>query len=151
MGDVLVFAEYQHGHFPKSTLVAISAGLEWARKRGGKCVGVFAGEKVDSLAGELAKYGLSKVIALEHPALAHYLADAHAQALAALVKKLNVECVLATATALGKDLMPRLAARLGAAMASDVVSMADDGTVVRPMYAGNVLATVELEGPTKIV
>ncbi len=151
MGDVLVLAEYQHGHFPKTTLVAVSAGLELARKRNGKCIGVVVGDQADALAGELAKYGLSKVVALENPALAHYLADAHAQALAALVKKLGVEYVLATATALGKDLMPRLAARLDAPMASDIVAIGDDGTVVRPMYAGNVLATVELNGPVKVV
>jgi electron transfer flavoprotein alpha subunit len=151
MGDVLVFAEYQGGHFPKTTLVAVGAGLEMARKRGAKAVGVVAGEKPDALAGELAKYGLSKVVALEHPKLGNYLADAYAQALAKLVKKLGAEYVLATATALGKDLMPRLAARLGAPMASEIVSIGDDGTVVRPMYAGNALATVEMDAPVKVV
>jgi electron transfer flavoprotein alpha subunit len=151
MGDVLVFAEHQHNHFPKTTLVAISAGLEMARKRGAKCLGVVAGQGVDGLAAQLAKYGLSKVMALEHERLAHYLADAHAQALAALVKKLNLEYVMATATALGKDLMPRLAARLGAPMASDIVAIGDDGTAVRPMYAGNALATLAMDGPVKVI
>ena len=151
MGDVLVLAEYTHAHFPKSTLVAVSAAKELARKRGAKCIGVVAGEKVDGLAAELAKYGLDQVVALEHPALAHYLADAHAQALAALVKKLGVEYVVATATALGKDLMPRLAARLDAPMASEIVALGDDGSVVRPMYAGNVLATVAMDGPVKVI
>ena len=52
---------------------------------------------------------------------------------------------------MGKDLMPRLAARLGVAMASEVVTFGDDGTFIRPMYAGNALATVELTGPVKVV
>jgi len=151
MGDVLVLAEYTHGHFPKSTLVAVSAAMDLARKRSAKTVGVVAGEKVDELAAELAKYGLDKVVALEHPALAHYLADAHAQALAALVKKLGIEYVVATATALGKDLMPRLAAHLDAPMASEIVALGDDGSVVRPMYAGNALATVAMDGPVKVI
>ncbi|MFZ0887031.1 MAG: electron transfer flavoprotein subunit alpha/FixB family protein [Candidatus Binataceae bacterium] len=151
MGDVLVFAEYQHDHFPKSTLVAVNAGLEMARKRGAKCAAVVAGDKPEGLAAELAKYGVNKVVALEHPRLAHYLADAHAQAITALVKKLGAEVVLATATAMGKDLMPRVAARLNAPMASEIVSIGDDGTVVRPMYAGNVLAAVEMDGPVKVV
>jgi electron transfer flavoprotein alpha subunit len=151
MGDVLVFAEYQHGHFPKTTLVALNAAMELARERGGKCVGVVAGDKVDALAGELARYGLSKVVALEHPALVHYLADAHAQGLAALAKKIGAEYVLATATALGKDLMPRLAARLGAPMASEIVAIGADGALVRPMYAGNALATVELDAQVKVI
>ena len=77
MGDVLVFAEHQAGHFPKTTLVAVNAGLELAKKRGGgKCVAVIAGENLDGPAAELAKYGISKVVALDDPKLAHYLADA---------------------------------------------------------------------------
>ncbi len=59
--------------------------------------------------------------------------------------------MLATATAIGKDLMPRLAARLNAPMASEIIAIGDDGTFVRPMYAGNALATIELDGPIKVV
>jgi electron transfer flavoprotein alpha subunit len=139
MGDVLVFAEYQHEHFPKSTLVAINAGLEMARKRGAQCVVVVMGEKVEALANTAAKYGAAKVIALEHAALKNYLADAYTQALAALVKSIGAQYVMATATARGKDLMPRLAARLEAPMASDIITINDDGTVIRPMYAGKVI------------
>src|SRR3990172_7037546 len=151
MGDVLVFAEFQHEHFPKTTLVAIGAGLQLAAKRGGKCIAVVAGEGVDKLAADIAGYGVGKVIALEHPALKNYLADAHAQALAELVKSLKAESVLGTETAGGKALMPRLAARLGVGMASEVVAFGDDGNFIRPMYAGNVLATVELGGAVKVV
>ena len=149
MGDVLVIAEYQGDRFPKTTLVAVNAGLELAKKRGGSCLAVIAGEAVDAPAAELAKYGVAKVIALENPALKNYLADAWTDALAALIKKLGVEYVLATAT--GKDLMPRIAARLEAPMASEIVEIGDDDTLIRPMYAGNVLATVEMEGPVKVV
>ena len=151
MGDVLVFAEHQHEHFPKTTLVAIEAGIEAAKKRGGKCIVAVLGEGVEKLASDAAKYGAAKVVALESPALKNYLADAHTQALAELAKSLNAEIVMATATARGKDLMPRLAARLGAPMASDITNINDDGSFVRPMYAGNGLATVELEGPIKVV
>jgi electron transfer flavoprotein alpha subunit len=151
MGDVLVFAEHKAGHFPKTTLIAVNAGLEMARKRGGNCIAVVAGQNVDALANELAKYGMSKVVVLDDPKLANYLADAHAQALAALTKALNAETVLTTATALGKDLMPRVAARLNAPMASEIIAINDDGTMIRPMYAGNALATVEMEGPIRVV
>src|SRR6202011_4914465 len=80
-----------------------------------------------------------------------YLADLYAQALTALARSLGVEYVLATATAMGKDLMPRVAARLNAPMASEIVSIGDYGKMVRPMYAGNALATVEMDGPIKVV
>jgi electron transfer flavoprotein alpha subunit len=151
MGDVLVFAEHQGGHFPKTTLVAIHAGLELAKKRGGNAIAVVAGDAPEGAASEIAKYGVSKVIALKHPALKNYLADGHAQALASLAKKTGAEFLLATATAIGKDLFPRLAARLGAPMASEITAISDDHTFVRPTYAGNVMATIELEGPIKVL
>jgi electron transfer flavoprotein alpha subunit len=152
MGDVLVFAEHKAGHFPKTTLIAVNAGIELGQKRGGgKAIAVIGGENIDAPAAELAKYGMSKVIALDDAGLAHYLADAYAQAIAALAKSLGVEYVLTTATAIGKDLMPRVAARLNAPMASEIVGIGDDGTLVRPMYAGNALATVEMEGAIKVV
>ncbi len=151
MGDVLVFAEHQEGHFPKTTLVAVGAGLELARKQGGACVGVVAGARADELAGELAAYGLGKVVVLDHPALTGRLADAYAQALAWTVSRLGAETLLATATAAGKDLMPRVAARMGAPMAADVIAFNDDASVVRPMYAGSALATVELQGKPRVI
>src|SRR5260370_42183900 len=109
MGDVLVFLEHKHGHYPKSTLVAVSSGLEMARKRGGNCVAVVTGDNCDALVGEIGKYGVSKVIALEEPRLANHLADAAAQALTALTRSSGAETVRATATARGKDLMPTVA------------------------------------------
>jgi electron transfer flavoprotein alpha subunit len=151
MGDVLVFAEHSGGHFPKTTLIAVNAGLEMARKRGGQAIAVVTGENAGGPAAEIAKYGVSKVIVLEDPRLANDLADASAQALAALAKSLNAETILATATAAGKDLMPRLAAKLNAPMTSEIIAINDDGTMVRPMYAGNVLATIELEGSVRVV
>jgi electron transfer flavoprotein alpha subunit len=151
MGDVLVLAEHRGGHFPKTTLIGINAGLEMSRKCNGSCVVTVMGDKIEGLAGELAKYGASKVIALEDSRLANPLADSAAQALSALAKKINAETILATATAMSKDLLPRVAARLNAPMASEIVAINDDGTLVRPMYAGNVLATIQLDGPIRVV
>src|SRR5690348_1718879 len=108
MGDVLVLAEHRGGHFPKTTLIGINAGLEMARKRNGNCIVVVMGDKVDGLTGELAKYGASKVIGLEDPRFANSLADSGAQALSALATKIGAETILATATAMTKDLLPRV-------------------------------------------
>ena len=76
MGDVLVVAEHRDGHFPKTTLVGINAGLEMARKRNGNCIAVVLGDEVETLASALTKYGVSKVIGLEDQRLAATLADA---------------------------------------------------------------------------
>jgi electron transfer flavoprotein alpha subunit len=151
MGDVLVIAEHKNGHFPKTTLVGVNAGMEMARKRGGQCMAVVMGDKVDGPAAEIARFGPHKVIVLEDPRLAHQMADAVSQAIAGLVRKTGAETVLATATAMSKDVMPRIAARLNAPMASEIIAINDDGTVVRPMYAGNALATVEMDGPVRVV
>ncbi len=151
MGNVLVFAEHQHHKFPKSTQVAVAAGKAAAGKSGGECYAAILGKGIDDLANELAVYGVKKVFAVDDPALEHYLADAHAAAIVQLVKDKGVDMVIATATAAGKDLLPRVAALLGAGMASEVTAFNDDGTFERPMYAGNAIATVAIEGTHKVV
>jgi electron transfer flavoprotein alpha subunit len=151
MGNVLVFAEHQHHKFPKSTLVAITAGKSAASKLGGDCYATVFGKGIDDLANQLAECGVKKVFAVDDAALEHYLADTHAAALSQLVKDKGIEALVATATAMGKDLLPRVAALLGAGMASEVVAFGDDGTMQRPMYAGNVNATVKLEGSPKVI
>jgi electron transfer flavoprotein alpha subunit len=152
MGDVLVFAEHVHGKFPKTTLVAFAAGKDAAAKLGGSCHAVVAGASgLDGLAAEAASYGMKTVFQLEHTRLEHYVADAYAAALAELIKAKGIDTVVATATAIGKDLTPRLAARLGAPLAADISGINADGTITRPMYAGNVFATVKLEGTPRVI
>ena len=151
MGNILVFAEHQKGKFPKSTLVALQAGKEAASKLGGDCLVAVLGSGLDALAQEAARYGVAKVIAADDPALANYLADAYATTLEQLIKANEVSLLLATSTAVGKDLLPRVAAHLGAGMASDVVAINVDGTFKRPMYAGNAIATVSFDGPVKVI
>jgi len=151
MGNVLVFAEQQKGQFPKSTLIALQAGKEAAGTLGGDCLAAVLGSGLDAIAQEAARYGVTKVIAADDPVLANYLADAYAATLEQIIKANDVSLFLATSTAVGKDLLPRVAARLGVGMASDVVAINADGTFKRPMYAGNVVATVSLAGPVKVV
>ncbi len=150
MGNVLVVAEHAHGKFPKTTLVGLAAGKTAASLTGGKCIAAVLGQGIDALASELAEYGVD-VVAVEGAAFAHYLADAYTAALAEIAKKKDVEVVLAAATAVGKDLLPRVAARLGAGMASEVTAIVDGKTFQRPMYAGNAIATVQIESAPRVV
>jgi electron transfer flavoprotein alpha subunit len=151
MGDVLVFAEHTKGKFPKTTLSAIEAGKQAASRTGGACHAIVVGKGVDGLAQEIAGYGVKKVFAVDGDAFEHYLADAYTEAIADVVKQKGIDVLVGTSTAIGKDLLPRVAARLGAGMASDVVHFNEDGTLTRPMYAGNVVATVKLEGSPGVV
>ena len=151
MGDVLVFAEHVKGKLPKTTLAAIAAGRQAAGRIGGACHAVVLGKGIDAVGGEVAGYGVKKVFVAENDALEHYVADAYTEALAQVVKDKAIELLVATSTAVCKDLLPRVAARLGAGMASEVVHFNEDGTLTRPMYAGNVIATVKVEGSPRVV
>lgn len=151
MGNVLVFVEHQQGKVTKAALVAMTAGKDAASKSGGECHAVVLGKGVDAVAGEIAEYGAKKVYLVDDAALEHYTADAHAAALAQIVKDKGIETLMAASTAVGKDLLPRVAALLGAGMASDVLAFHADGTMERPMWAGNVVATVAIEGSPKVV
>ena len=151
MGNVLVVAEHQRHKFPKSTQVAIAAGKEAARIAGGDCYAVVIGKGIDDLANEIAEYGVKKVFAIDDAAFEHYLSGPYAAAVTQLVKDKGIELLLAAATAAGKDLLPRAAALLNAGMASEVVAFNADGTFQRPMWAGNVIATVALEGSPKVM
>jgi len=149
--NVLVFAEHQHKKFSKVALVAVKAGQVLAEKTGGTCSAAVLGTDVEGLATELASYGLKTVYAVEHPALEHYVADAHAQALANLAKEKGLDAVVATASAIGKDLLPRVAVRLNAGIACDITDITDGGGFERPMYAGNAIAAISIETPHKVV
>jgi electron transfer flavoprotein alpha subunit len=150
MSNVLVVAEHLHGKFPKTTLVGLTAGKTLAEKSGGKALAIVLGKDVDGLASELASYGVD-VVVVDGPQFEHYVADAYTAAIADVVKQKSVEDVVATATALGKDLLPRLAARLGAGMVSDISGIVDGTTFVRPMWAGNLFATVKVEAGPRVI
>jgi electron transfer flavoprotein alpha subunit len=150
MANVLVVAEHLHGKFPKTTLVSLAAGKQAATHSGGKCLAVVLGQGIDALATELAEYGVD-VVAVDGAPFAHYVADAYTAAASEIAKQKNAELVVAAATAVGKDLLPRVAARLGAGMASDVTAIVDAKTFQRPMYAGNAIATIQVEGTPRVV
>jgi len=146
MATHLVVAEYADGKLNKATLSAIAA----ARQVGGDIHGIVLGQGTAAVASELAKY-VGKVHHAEHAGLAHRLAQPWAKVIADAASSISATHVWAAATAAGKDMMPRVAARLGAAMASDIQAVVDEKTFKRPMWAGNVIGTVELTTATKVV
>ncbi|MHB8879539.1 MAG: electron transfer flavoprotein subunit alpha/FixB family protein [Myxococcaceae bacterium] len=153
MPIVLIVAEQQpDGHLRKATLNAIAAGKQLAQKTGAELHVVALGKDVAALAAELKDYGPKAVHAGSAPSLEHYVAEVYAPAIAELATTLKADYVGAAATAMGKDLMPRVAARLNAAMASEVLGFDGAGadlTFTRPMWAGNVIAQVKLSTPVK--
>src|SRR5512138_1801880 len=150
--NVLIVAEQAQGTLRKATLHALAAGKQVAARTGGKLHVALLGSGVKPLAAQLASHG-AEVHVADAPALEKPLAEAHAPVVAQLAKALGATWVGAAATAQGKDLLPRVAALLDAGMATEVLSFGGDGAQVtfrRPMWAGNVLAEVELATAVKV-
>jgi electron transfer flavoprotein alpha subunit len=151
MSNVLIVAEHLSGNLRKATLHALSAGREIARRTGGKVAFALLGKGMGPLAEELASFGADVHVA-DSPVLEHPMAESYAPVVADIAKAAGATYVGAAATAFGKDLLPRAAARLGAGTATDVLGFGGDGAAVtfrRPMWAGNVLAEVEIATPVK--
>jgi len=109
-----------------------------------------AGEGCQAVADAAAKIaGVDKVLLVDSPAYAHPLAETLTPLIVSLAK--DYSHVLASATTTGKNIMPRVAALLDVAMLSDISKVVDANTFVRPIYAGNALATVESSDAIKII
>jgi electron transfer flavoprotein alpha subunit len=146
MSNVLIIAEAFKGQVRRASLHAIGAGQQLAKRSGGTLHVVLLGKGIAEAAKSLAAFGATVHVA-DAEALAAPLAEAHAPVIVELAKAIGATYLGAAATAYGKDLTPRAAALLDAAMATEVIAFAGEGAAVlfrRPMWAGNVLADVEL-------
>jgi len=146
---ILTFAEVRDGKLRRSALEAVSEARRLAGALSGPVRTVLVGNGVKALADELASYGSDQVVAFDDEALAAYATEPYARALAQAITEAKPAVVLVPYTALGKDMAPRVAARVGAGLASDCVSLSvKDGRLVarRPMYAGKAYATVAWAG-----
>jgi len=150
MGNVLAFCEFS-GSAPKSSALAnIAFARKAAELHGGEVIAILVGKGASAAAAETAKYA-PKVITVDDAALEHYLAETFAPIVAEQAKAAGAAVVSATATALGKDLMPRVAALLDAGMASDISKLVSKNSFARPILAGNAYSTVEISTPTIVV
>jgi electron transfer flavoprotein alpha subunit len=151
--NVLVVAEQRDGVLKKVAFEMLGVGTELAAGVGGSVEAVVLGSDLGSLPDSLAEAGATKVYVADDPALATYSSEGYACTLAALAEKAEPAILLLGATAMGRDLAPRLAARLGVGVASDCTSFEiDDGRLLatRPIFAGKALAKVKLNGDPQI-
>ena len=138
---ILIIAEHKNGQLSEATRELFGLLLGQAEVHA-----VAAGENLEPLAGPLGQLGAAKVHLIGSPALASYTGESLGQALGQFIPQLAPFAVLAAHTPLGKDLAPRLAAALDAALATDCIQVSfNDGqvTVRRPVYAGKATAEVE--------
>ena len=150
MTDVLVVAELMDGGLRKTTLSAISAARTIADGTGGAFDVLAIGDGAKKAAQEAAGFGARKVLVAEVGG--GYRAEAYAATIAQAAKSYGV--VVATASTYGKDLLPRVAGKLNAGIASDISKVSVEGgklTYKRPVYAGNVYATLEVTTSIQVV
>jgi len=144
--SILVVAEHDHGTLKKATLNAIAA----AQKIGGDIHVLVAGNDAGTAAKAAAgAAGVAKVLHADGAPLGEFLAENVAALVVSLAK--NYSHVLAPATSNGKNVMPRVAALLDVQQISDIVSVESPDTFVRPIYAGNALATVQSKDAIKVI
>ena len=142
----LVIAEHDNASLKAATLNAIAA----AGALGGDVDILVAGAGCEAAAGAAAQVpGVSKVICADNAAYEHQLAEN----VSLLVAELGADYdnLLASSTANGKNIMPRVAALLDVGQISDILSVESADTFKRPIYAGNVIATVQSSDPKKVI
>ena len=143
---ILVVAEHDNASLRKATLHAVAA----AQKIGGEIHLLVAGHQAQAAAQAAAQVaGIAKVRHADAPQLADFLAENVAALVVALAK--SYSHVLAAATSNGKNVLPRVAALLDVQQISDIVGVDSADTFVRPIYAGNALATVKSKDAIKVI
>lgn len=142
MAKVFVIAEHRDGRLKKSTFELLGA----ASAAGNETHAILLGDGVSELAKELGHYGAKKVFVVQNPALKFYTSEGYSKAILPILTSNSPDIVLASHSPTGRDLMPRIAARLNVGLASDCTQLAFEGSKIkarRPVYAGK--ATVEVE------
>ena len=144
---VLVFIEQRDGKIKSSAFEALTVGAKLAGSAS-DCAAVLVGKGVEGLASHLSGYGCDTVFVAYDPGFQLYNPLNHAGAIEAAVKQFNPKILLGVASPMGRDIFPRLAARLDAGILTDLtqIEQAGDGVSgIKPMYAGKVLANVVTE------
>ena len=152
MKKVLVVAEVRNGTIRKVSFEAITAAVVLAE--GGEIVGLLIGNGLEKMAKEMIEYGANRVILAEHEKLDCYTSDGFGQALLQIINEEEPEGIVFGHTSFGKDLSPKIAARLDAGLISDVIEITSkDGEIIctRPVYAGKAFEEKQIvEGMTLI-
>ena len=142
----LVIAEHDNASLRPSTLHTITA----AAQLGGDVAVLVAGAGCEPAAQAAAQVaGVSKVLLADAPQLAEQLAENMAEQTLAVAQ--GYDFILAPATAWGKNIAPRIAARLDVAQISEITGIESADTFTRPIYAGNAIATVRSSDPVKVI
>jgi electron transfer flavoprotein alpha subunit len=156
MGPILAFAESRNGELRKVAFEAVTAARTAADASSGAEVHamVFGSPGIAQGSAALGRYGADAVFAVEHAGLERYSPEVLTATLAERLKSGQYRAAFFTASAEGRDLAPRVAARLGVSIASDVTGfeLQGDSVVVRhPAYTGKITVTLRLKGSPALI
>jgi len=147
LNSTLVIAEHDNAALTPVTLNAISA----AKKIGGDVTCIVAGESCAGAVAALSKIeGVSRILIAEHGVFKGFLPEAMTPLLVESQKQFGFSHIAVGASAFGKNLLPRVAAKLDVAPISDIISVESPDTFVRTIYAGNAICTVKSLDPIKL-
>lgn len=148
--SILVLAEHDNKELKEATLSAVTAAVKLAEAAGGDVHVLVAGQGASAVAEAAAGIeGVAKVLEADDAAFADALAENVTPLIVGLMD--GYDAVLAPATARGKNILPRVAAKLDVAQISDILSIESADTFTRPIYAGNAIATVQTTDAKKVI
>ena len=144
--SILILAEHNNSEVKSLTLNTINA----ASKVGSEIEVLVVGSNIENISKEIANYEhVTKTIMFDNPNFEHVIAEKIDPIIVSIADKYSH--IFAPATTFGKNIMPRVAVKLDIAQISDVISIESDDTFIRPIYAGNALATVKSSDTKKVI
>ena len=144
---VWVFAEQREGQLQKVSFELLGEGRKIADKLGSKLTALLIGNKVQNLVEDLSRHGADEVLVVDAPELEHYTTDGYTKAICELANAKKPNIIFIGATFIGRDLGPRVAARLETGLTADCTSLdvdveSGDLLATRPAFGGNLMATI---------
>ncbi|MBI3286874.1 MAG: electron transfer flavoprotein subunit alpha/FixB family protein [Chloroflexi bacterium] len=147
--NILTIAEHRDGALKKVSYELLGEATRLAAKLGGSAEAALLGQGIEGLAASLAQYGAQKIYLADDPVLERYSPETYAQVVAELARRTQPVAIFLSASTWGKDLGPRIAAKLWVGLASDCTRLELEGDrllITRPIFAGKIIAQARLKG-----
>src|SRR5260221_1444194 len=155
MASIFAFAEARNGALRKVALESVTAARKLADSTGGEVHALLVGEPgISAKVAQLGEYGADVVMVCEHPAFAQYNPEATAALAADRIKSSGYRAAIFSTSAQGRDLAPRVAAKIGVSLVTDVTGMeltSDQLIVKHPMNIGKIVATVAIAATPAVI
>ncbi len=150
---ILAFAEQRNNQFKKTAFETVRAATTLADQLQAECIALVVGNNASSIALQLGGYGASKVFVVEDARLENYSTTAYAKIIAEVAVQESADVLLLPASAMGKDVAPRVAVKLDAGLVPDCTALrVDNGAIVasRPVYAGKGIVDVVVKSSVQL-